>query len=607
MSRARLFLLALVMAGAVGIAYLASRESRGALAPADGAGARFAWVATAHQFGPVGYRDPAGAISPDGQWVAYSEGRFLRVRAAGGGPVIDLPAGEAQIRNLSWHPDSRTILTDGDQAQSGWALYDRVDRTRRGLWADRATLTATLAGGGTTTAHVADLRQAVWSPDGRSIAAVVNGREGQELWIIGGDGASARAARLTPRIAYPAWMPGGEVACVAAVDGRARVTIPCGGTVVHTDPDLDAYGPLAFAPDGRTMYVGLPNAAGTLDLWAAPVGGGRARRLTAFSRDTYAPSITKGGAVLVRVQSYRTVVAVAPAAGGPSRPLATFQSETPSWDPSGRSIGITYGSWRRVVDDAKYPDIAQDAGIIAADPERPAAAPATVVHASASEDQALCWSPNGRWIAFHSHKDQSDDIWLRPAAGDTAPRRISMLGRGAEAGWPRWSADGKWLLFDGANRATRHAVMYVIGMDQETGAVTSEAKEIDVRGLTTEISHAEWLPDSAHLVALGKEGAGHHVIFTVARDGGDARIVRRFASEHDSPGLGVSPDGRDVAFVAPAPDGFFQLFRLALAGGEPVLVTADGSHKTQPAWSPDGRTLAFTVWSYDAQFWMIQP
>src|SRR6476619_4078589 len=71
--------------------------------------ARLAWVATAHQFGPVGYRDPAGAISPDGKWIAYSEGRFLRVRPVDGGPIVDLAAGSAQIRSLAWRPDSRAI------------------------------------------------------------------------------------------------------------------------------------------------------------------------------------------------------------------------------------------------------------------------------------------------------------------------------------------------------------------------------------------------------------------------------------------------------------------------------------------------------------------
>ena len=125
------------------------------------------------------------------------------------------------------------------------------------------------------------------------------------------------------------------------------MTIPCGGAAVRTDPDLDVYGPIAFAPDGRTIYVSFANGSGFVDLWAAPVSGGRARRLTSFSRDTYAPSVAADGTVLFRVQSYRTVVAAAPAEGGATRPLATFQSETPSWAPDGRRIGITYGTWRR--------------------------------------------------------------------------------------------------------------------------------------------------------------------------------------------------------------------------------------------------------------------
>ena len=310
--------------------------------------------------------------------------------------------------------------------------------------------------------------------------------------------------------------------------------------------------------------------------------------------------------MLFKVQSYRTIVALVPAAGGPSRPLAAFQSETPSWDPTGRLLGLTYGTWRRFVDDAKYPDIAQDAGIINVDPAQPATQPSSVVHASVSEDQALCWSPNGKWIAFHSHKDQSDDVWLRPAADDAPPRRISFLGRGAEVGWPRWSPDGKWLLFDGASRTSRRSVMFVAGVDQESGALTREPREFALRRVDAEVSHAEWLPDSAHVVVIGKEGPGRHVIATVARDGGDERVVYRFDSEHDAPGLTVSPDGREVAFIAPAPDGFFQVFRMPLGGGTPVVVTSDRSNKTQPAWSPDGSHLAFTVWNYDAQLWKIR-
>jgi Tol biopolymer transport system component len=578
--------------------------SRRQPAPLDAG--RMTFVAIAHQLGPVGYRDPAGAISPDGRWIAYSEGRFLRVRPIDGGPVVDLPPGEAQIRNLTWSPDNRTVLADGYQTQTGWALYDHVARTRRPFWPDRDSLEAPLGDqGAVTTAKVFDLRQMAWSPAGRIIAAIVNGREGQELWTISADGTKAGAQKIGARIAFPAWTPRGEIACVTTVNGRSRVTVPCGGSAIALSPDLDVYGPIAFARDNATVYVAAANTTGTVDLWAAPIAGGRANRITSFSRDTYAPTIASDDSVLFKVQSYRTVVAMAPADGGPSEPLAAFQSETPSWDPTGRFLGITYGSWRRVVDDAKYPDIAQDAGVIEVRPYPPAEKVSSVVHASASEDQSLCWSPNGRWIAFHSHKDQSDDIWLRPASGGE-PRRISFLGRGAEVGWPRWSPDGRWLLFDGASRRTHRSAAFVAGVDQESGGVTRDPQELEIRGADADVSHAEWLPDSAHVAVLAKEGAGRHVIFTVAREGGDAHVVHRFASEHDAPGLTISPDGRDAAFIAPAPDGFFQVFRLPLAGGPPTQVTSDRSHKTQPAWSPDGRRMAFTVWSYDAQFWRLR-
>src|SRR5207248_2161986 len=142
------------------------------------------------------------------------------------------------------------------------------------------------------------LHMLVWSPDGQKIAAVVNRTEGEELRIMAADGTPLRSQPIAAGISFPAWMPNGELACVATVDGRSRVTIPCGGRALRTDPDLETYGPIAFAPDGRTVYVGMPSSSATLDLWAVPVDGGRSRRLTSFSRDTYAPTVAADGAVL---------------------------------------------------------------------------------------------------------------------------------------------------------------------------------------------------------------------------------------------------------------------------------------------------------------------
>ena len=70
------------------------------------------------------------------------------------------------------------------------------------------------------------------------------------------------------------------------------------------------------------------------------------------------------------------------------------------------------------------------------------------------------------------------------------------------------------------------------------------------------------------------------------------------------------PDRRtklQVAFVAPARDGFYQIFVKGIgASTPPVQLTTDPSHKTQPTFAPDNSRVAFTVWSYEASFWSFR-
>jgi Tol biopolymer transport system component len=529
---------ALVILGIVVVALVAMLAMRPASEVAVEAPA-LTYVTTAHQLGVVGYRDPAGAISPDGKRFAYSEGRFIRIIPIGGGAPITLPPSEGQVRSLQW--TSNDTVVPVPRAPSTFRMGD------------------------------------------------------------------------------------GTEACLA----DRRIVIPCGGSKVTLDPDVDVIGPIAFAAD--RVYFASPGGPSTslrasdgfVALWSADLRTKRARRLTSFARDAYAPTISQDGTVVFKVQSYRTHLADVPAEGGPTRQLTTFQSETPSFHPTRPLIAFTYGTWRRVLDDSKYPDIAQEIGVIDLpnSGEGPASAgpydrPSEVIAQSDSEDQAMAWSPNGKWIAFHTHREMSDDVWLRPADlsavasakadGSQPDKRITFLGRGAEVGWPRWSPDGKTVLLNGARKSDGASVIYVIGVNQDTGEVTSALKEVAVEGIAGEMGHSEWLPGGTAIASIAKEGPGRHVIFTVPIGGGRATVLHRFASEHDFSGLGVSADGKYLAFTAPASDGYYQIFKLPVDGkAAPIQLTIDPSNKTQPAFSPDGSRVAFTVWSYDAVFWSL--
>ena len=559
------------------------------------------WVATAHQLGIVGYRDPAVAVSPSGRLVAFSEGRGLRVVPIGGGVEVASTLGEGQVRHLAWIDDRRVVFEDGGAA-ARWQMLD-LGGGARPLWP-----TATLTGTGPTSGMslpANSLRQLAASPDGAWVVGMVAGSEGPELWRVRLDGQELWRTADHRRPGHLAGVGVGQGDRLCADRGRGRARL---GAVrqpgLATTPRLDIAGSIAFSADGTAVYAPAANDRGFLDLWRIERVTGAATRVTSTARDSYGATVATDGSVVFKTQEYRTFLGEL--ADGRVRPLTTFQAETPWWHPTQPLVSMTYGTWRRQIDDANYPDIAQEVGAIDVSGGLPADRPTQILEDSDSEDQGMAWSPNGRWIVFHSHREMSDDVWLRPADGSTADRRITMLGRGAEVGWPRWSPDGRTVLLDGTTKNGR-GVMFTIGVDQTSGEVTSAIREVVTAGFD-EVTHGEWLPDNRRVVAIAKEGPGRHAVLLADTTGAEAvRVLHRFASEHDFPGLAVAPDGSAFTFVAPAPGGHYQLFRRAIAGGAVEQLTSDPINKSQPAWSPDGRRLAFTAWSYDASIWRFRP
>ena len=434
------------------------RPERGTLPPLH-------YLATADQAGPVAYRDPVGAISPDGNWLASLERGQIRLAPAAGGAAQRIGPGTASIRYLTWFPDSRRVLVHEnvfDRSRQEWWVYDRADGSRSPLWPDRPADAAPATGA---------LGQLSWSVDGSAVAGVTREDGISTLWVLGPTGGNAAPQARGGNLSFPAWSPDGQIACLVHTGERQHLHLPCSAPEPLFD-EQEAYGRIAFSPDGEWVIYGVPGEGGFLDLWMRRVSGGRRTRLTRFARDAYSPSAGAGGEVVFKSQDYRVFLATAPADGGPSEPLTAFQSETPTWSPDGSEIAFTYGSWRHVTDDIHYPDIAQHLGTVPVSVETPHREPRRIVRQSYSEDQGMQWSPNGRWIVFHTH-EESDDIWLMAADGSGA-RQISEDGH--ETGWARWSPDGRFVVFTSYRRdetGARHGGLYVIGVDQETGEVTA--------------------------------------------------------------------------------------------------------------------------------------
>ena len=67
----------------------------------------------------------------------------------------------------------------------------------------------------------------------------------------------------------------------------------------------------------------------------------------------------------------------------------------------------------------------------------------------------------------------------------------------------------------------------------------------------------------------------------------------------------VSPDSQWVAYTVSAQDlekdsRETRVWMVALAGGEPLPMTAKGSSAWSPAWSPDGKHLSFVAFSKES-------
>ena len=189
------------------------------------------------------------------------------------------------------------------------------------------------------------------------------------------------------------------------------------------------------------------------------------------------------------------------------------------------------------------------------------------------------WSPDCRWIAFQSNRDDPNntDIYIAAADGTNVHRVTHNPGLEES---PTWSPDGSQLAFalgDGESEA-----IWIVDVD-------GSSRRSLTPGATPAFQPA-WSPDGSHIAFVS--GSDENWDLFVARtDGSGIRNLTNTRDRHEG-GPAYSPDGEQIAFDA-------------LKGGhwEIYLVDANGSHERQlthnsfmdarPAWSPDGSEIVF--------------
>ena len=197
------------------------------------------------------------------------------------------------------------------------------------------------------------------------------------------------------------------------------------------------------------------------------------------------------------------------------------------------------------------------------------------------------WSPDGKSIAFLSSREGVTQVYVMPAQGGNE-KKITSLSTGADN--EKWAPDGRSIAFtssvfpdcadDACNRARDDA---------------AEKSKVKARAYD-HLLYRHWVHWS--------DGKRSH-LFLVAANGGAPRDLTAHADydvppdeRGDANDFNFSPDSKELCFTAVTdrPEAIStngDLFLVPTNGGEPKRITTNPGFDGHPAYSPDGRFIAY--------------
>jgi Tol biopolymer transport system component len=198
------------------------------------------------------------------------------------------------------------------------------------------------------------------------------------------------------------------------------------------------------------------------------------------------------------------------------------------------------------------------------------------------------WSPDGMRIAYRVWEGGKDSVVVMDAGGNsTTLATTPAIGSYCARGDLTWSPDGTSLIFQTSPVCDMTFDLFIASTDGSSAATRLLTPGLEGRS-------SDWSPDGTQIAFVGRDATGSVGQYVV--DAGDALRGGLQASRI------LALDGIDLANIPGgsrwSPDGT----ELAVVSGtgDIVVVKPDGSQPRvvaeaafNPAWSPDGRRLAF--------------
>ena len=349
-----------------------------------------------------------------------------------------------------------------------------------------------------------ELRPA-WSSDGSTLAFLrcdtVCG-----LYTMPASGGTARRISNASLGSWGlAWFPDSDAfAAIARTAPSApyrivRVEAGTGRTEPLTAPPHQALGDLfpALHPDGRAVAFVRHGPSGEEDVWIQPLDGSDARQLTTDGVSIDGLAWTPDGQAVV-MASRRTGADVlwrVPVNGAALEavPLAVGIARMPTLAAGHLAVEVRTNEVNLYVGEAG----------------REALTPAIV---STSRDAQPAIAPDGARLAFVSDRSGSSELWTAQADG-RALVRLTDFG-GARLGAPRWSPDGRWIVFEVQEEGV--AVIYRVGSE---GGPATRLTEGEGYALAPRVSR-----DGRH-VYFGSNRDETWRLWRVPKEGGAAEVV----------------------------------------------------------------------------------